>query len=249
MSCDFKENFLNYISPLKPEFFKGKFGLDAGCGFGRHLYNAALFGAKMVGMDFSDAIESSRKNTQMLKNVYLVKGDIYNPPFTDNAFDFIYSIGVLHHLPDPEKGFQSLLRFVKKGGAIFIWVYSDTRKITNALLGFVRIFTTRMPFAILKAVCFISAVLDYLIISSFKLLAKSRFLNKVIEKITFDRIKLYMRYPFQVAYADWFDRLSAPIRFYYSADGLRGWAKRAGLKNVVISPTGKYGWRLYGEKE
>ena len=249
MSCDFKDNFLNYISPLEPEFFKNKLVLDAGCGFGRHLYNAALFGAKMVGMDFSDAIESSRENTRMLRNVYLVKGDIYNPPFTDKAFDFVYSIGVLHHLPDPEKGFCSLLRFVKNGGSIFIWVYSDSRKFINALLESVRIFTTRMPFTLLKIICFIFAALDYLITLSFKLLNKIGILNKIIEKITFERIKVYMRYPFQVTYADWFDRLSAPIRFYYNADDLNGWAKRAGLKKVIISPTGNYGWRLYGEKE
>src|SRR4030043_2454653 len=79
MCCDFRENFLNYISPVSPEFFKGKLGLDAGCGFGRHIYNAALFGAKMVGMDFSSAIEMAQRNTSGLKNVFLIKGDIYQP--------------------------------------------------------------------------------------------------------------------------------------------------------------------------
>jgi hypothetical protein len=50
-----------------------------------------------------------------------------------------------------------------------------------------------------------------------------------------------------VCYADWFDRLSAPIRFYYDGEDLAGWAARAGLVNVRISQTGLYGWRLYGE--
>lgn len=248
MSCDFRENFLNYINPVTPDFFKGKLGLDAGCGFGRHIYNAALFGAKMVGMDFSNAIESSRRNTRMLKDVYLVKGDIYNPPLTENAFDFVYCIGVLHHLPDPEKGFCSLLRLVKNDGSIFIWVYSDSRKLINKLLECVRIFTTRMPLALLKIICFILAMLDYLVICFFKLFSKTGFLNKFLNRITFRRVKIYMRYPFQVIFADWFDRLSAPIRFYYNENDLKGWAKRAGLKKVVISPTGNYGWRLYGEK-
>jgi len=64
MSCDFKENFLNYIYPQGPSFFKGKVGLDIGCGFGRHIYNAAQFGAEMVGIDFSLAIDSTYKNTK-----------------------------------------------------------------------------------------------------------------------------------------------------------------------------------------
>ena len=40
--------------------FKGKIGLDLGCGFGRHVYNSAQFGAEMVGVDLSEAIESTR---------------------------------------------------------------------------------------------------------------------------------------------------------------------------------------------
>jgi hypothetical protein len=74
-----------------------------------------------------------------------------------------------------------------------------------------------------------------------------RLLGASIDRFVWPRIKLYARYPFQVVYADWFDRLSAPIRFYYDGDDLAGWAARAGLINVHISPTGLYGWRLYGE--
>jgi SAM-dependent methyltransferase len=249
MSCDFKENFLNYINPVPPEFFKGKFGLDAGCGFGRHIYSAVLFGAKMVGMDFSDAINSTRKNTAMLKNLYLVRGDIYSPPFVEKTFDFVYSIGVLHHLPDPEKGFHCLLRYVKKDGSIFIWVYSDHRKLMNCALEIVRAVTTRIPLPLLKLICFLFSMVDYLVISCFRLLSNTVILGKLVNRLNLDRIKVYMSYPFQVVYADWFDRLSAPIRFYYNYDILKTWAERARLKKVIISPTGKYGWRLYGEKE
>src|SRR5438477_5950704 len=59
MVIDFRENFFYYIRPLDEKFFKGKLGLDMGCGFGRHIYNAAVFGAEMVGVDLSDAIEST----------------------------------------------------------------------------------------------------------------------------------------------------------------------------------------------
>jgi SAM-dependent methyltransferase len=248
MSTDFKENFLNYVYPAKADFFAGKLGLDAGCGFGRHIYNAALLSARMVGLDFSDAIEASRRNTDMLKNVSLVKGDIFTPPFSENSFDFVYSIGVLHHLPEPERGFRTLLRLVKDGGSIFIWVYSDTRKFTNFIIEVLRVFTTRIPLPILKIICFIFAILDYAVISIAKALSKIVSLKMFLEKVLFERVKIYMRYPFQVIYADWFDRLSAPIRFYYNRSDLERWFKDAGLQNIIISPTGKYGWRAYGEK-
>jgi len=34
----------------------------------------------------------------------VVQADLHRPPFALESFDFIYSIGVLHHLPDPEAG-------------------------------------------------------------------------------------------------------------------------------------------------
>lgn len=250
MSCDFKANFMNYIYPLDEGFFKGKTGLDAGCGFGRHLYNAALFGARMIGMDFSSAIESSRKNTCMLKNVYLVKGDIYNPPFSEKSFDFVYSIGVLHHLVDPEKGFHSLLRYVKSGGSIFIWVYSKKRRLTNSLLECLRSMTSGLPMKIIKSASLFCGLIDWsFFILPYKILSNIKVLKPLVDRITLERIKVYGQYPFQVCFADWFDRLSAPIRFYYDENDLHGWAERAGLKNIIISPTGNYGWRLYGEKK
>lgn len=239
MSCDFKENFLNYIWPVTPEFLKGKLGLDAGCGFGRHIYNAAKFGAKMVGVDFSRAIESAYRNTKNIDNVFLAQADIYNLPFSDETFDFVYSLGVLHHLPAPEAGFRSLVRLVKPGGAIFIWVYSKRRKWAIRILEPIRKVTTRLPFPLLRLLCFFFAAVDYyLFICPLRL----------VKTDIFPRARLYRHYPFQVSFADWFDRLSAPIRFYYDGEDMRRWLRRAGLVNIRISATGLYGWRAYGEK-
>ena len=97
MTDQFKEDFLLYIHPVAPEFFVGKRGLDAGCGFGRHIYSASRFGAKMVGLDFSRAIKRAKEVTHGLDGVQLVQGDLEMPPFRLRSFDFVYSIGVLRH--------------------------------------------------------------------------------------------------------------------------------------------------------
>lgn len=60
------------------------------------------------------------------------------------------------------------------------------------------------------------------------------------------RIHSYVKFPFRVCYADRFDRLAAPIPFYYDEKDLEGWAGRAGLRDVVIAATGLYGYRLLG---
>jgi SAM-dependent methyltransferase len=247
MATDFRQNFLQYIHPVDEAFFPGKLGIDVGCGFGRHIYNAAKFGAEMVGLDISDAIESTRKNTEGMPNVHLVQASIYEPPFVDGTFDFAYSIGVLHHLPDPEAGFQRVAAMVKARGSVFIWVYSKRRAVANLLLECARAITTRLPAALQNAISWTSAVIDWaLFITPYKALAAVA--PSVAAKLPLPRLRLYSHYPFQVVWADWFDRLAAPIRFYYDDRDLDGWVARARLTHTTISPTGLFGWRAYGER-
>ena len=247
MADQFREDFLNYIDPVTPEFFIGKRGLDAGCGFGRHLYHASRFGAKMVGLDFSRSIFRAKDIMGGLDTVRLVQGDLQRPPFRPQSFDFIHSIGVLHHLPGPEAGFRSLLPLLRPGGAIFIWVYSKSRKATNTVLEGVRKVTSRLPLRVTRGLSLAGAIVDwYGFILPYRL--ARRLLGSTADRFVVHRVKLYARYPFQVVYADWFDRLSAPIRHYFEEKDLAGWASRAALVNVRVSPTGLYGWRLYGER-
>src|SRR3990172_783641 len=59
------QNFLELISPVQPGYFTGKLGLDCGCGAGRHAKQVVSYGAEMVAMDISWAVESAyQKNFQ-----------------------------------------------------------------------------------------------------------------------------------------------------------------------------------------
>ena len=80
-------------------------------GSGRHAYFAATYGAReVVALDLSDAVEAARATCRALDNVHVVQGDLLRPPFRTGqdggGFDLVYSIGVLHHLPDPVKRFR-----------------------------------------------------------------------------------------------------------------------------------------------
>lgn len=249
MVVDFRENFLHYINPLGESFFSGKNGLDVGCGFGRHIYNAANFGAEMVGVDISAAIDVTRRNTRHLPNVHLVQADLYHLPFRERSFDFAYSIGVLHHLPDPEAGFRSLIPLVKSGGAVFIWVYSKSRPVVNMLIEGVRAVTTRFPMPLQKVISFVAAAVDWVgFIVPYRVASSLSLVGPVVRRMAPPRLEVYSTYPFQVVWADWFDRLAAPIRFYYDWDDLEGWLSRAKLDHMMVSATGLFGWRAYGER-
>jgi len=44
-------------------------------------------------------------------------------PLQPEHFDFVYSSGVLHHNPNTRAALESVLRTLKPGGKIYIWVY------------------------------------------------------------------------------------------------------------------------------
>jgi SAM-dependent methyltransferase len=111
------------LTGVDPADLKGKRVLDVGCGSGRFLELIAQSGAEAYGADLSAAVEVSRENLKQFANCSVVQADLFKLPFAEDRFDFIYSIGVLHHTPDPEAAFRGLVKHLKPGGRIAIWVY------------------------------------------------------------------------------------------------------------------------------
>ena len=127
----YTEMMFDKITQLKEEDFKGKLILDIGSGAGRFVEIARKKGATVVGIDYSEAIEVSHKNHKNADNVFFVQGDALNLPFAEGVFDGVYSIGVLHHTPDPEKGVQQGTKSLKKGGWFALAVYEKGNYFDN----------------------------------------------------------------------------------------------------------------------
>jgi SAM-dependent methyltransferase len=110
---------------LTPEAVRGKLVLDAGMGTGRFSQVMSSWGARVIGADLSLAVEAARENLGGRDDVLVTQADIGRLPFAPGTFDFIVSIGVLHHTPDTRAHFQALVPLLKPGGTICIWVYPD----------------------------------------------------------------------------------------------------------------------------
>jgi SAM-dependent methyltransferase len=102
---------------------RGKLVLDAGVGAGRYTDVVSRWGADVVGVDLSYAVEAAQRNLGDRENVLIAQGDIGALPFKAQSFDVIFSIGVLHHTPDTRAYFLKLVPLLKPGGTIAIWVY------------------------------------------------------------------------------------------------------------------------------
>ncbi len=113
-----------YFRDIDLESLKGKVGLDAGCGKGRYTRFLARYLEAEVALDGSSAVEAAARNLQGMENVAVVRSDLRKAPFAPESFDFISSLGVLHHLDDPFEGFKELLTYLAPKGRIFLYLYS-----------------------------------------------------------------------------------------------------------------------------
>jgi SAM-dependent methyltransferase len=148
---------------LRPQSFgdlAGQTVLDAGCGMGRHATIAARHGVnRLVGMDLGHAVDAAFANTRHLENVCIVQGDIYHPPLKDAAFDCAYSLGVLHHVPEPKRGFAALAPKVRAGGWFQVWVYGkEGGRFVVPLINTLRRFTSIMSLRLLKVLSWVLTI-------------------------------------------------------------------------------------------
>jgi SAM-dependent methyltransferase len=120
---------------FSPSELAGKRVLDVGVGAGRFADVAARWGADVVGVDISFAVESARRNLEKYPTAQVVQADIFNLPFADSSFDYVFSIGVLHHTPDCHAAFSSLPRLLRPGGQLAVWLYNayaDNLRVNEA---------------------------------------------------------------------------------------------------------------------
>jgi SAM-dependent methyltransferase len=232
-------NFDDYFQGVDLSDLRGRTALDAGCGMGRHAREVARFANRVVAVDFSRAIDQAARNTEELGNVDCIQADLLNLPFADASFDFVYSLGVLHHLEDTEGAIASLVRTLKSGGRLRIYLYWKRHGWTGRLLTMVagvRRVTTRIPFAPLRVGCWLlSVALFGGVILPYRLLSAlgARFHEGW-------PLFVYTKYPFKVIYNDQFDRFSAPIEKRYESEEVVQLLKAAGLQNVRVFSC--FGW-------
>jgi SAM-dependent methyltransferase len=137
---------------FRPEDLAGKLVLDVGCGMGRFADVATRWGAHVVGVDLSLAAEVAARNMSG-REATIFQADVFHLPFAPGAFDFIYSIGVLHHTPNCEQAFKMLPGLLKPGGRIAIWLYSGYNHWYR-MSDVYRKVTRRLPPRLLYTLCY-----------------------------------------------------------------------------------------------
>src|SRR5580700_1851943 len=148
--------------------YRGKDVLEIGCGIATDGLEFAKNGANYVGADLTPhAIDLAKERFSLfgMPGRFEVANAEEGLPFPDCSFDHIYSFGVIHHSPVPEKIVHEIHRVLRKGGTFTVMLYNR-----NSINYYVEIMFLRRLF---------------------RLLLFPRFMPKLMARITgFDRSKL-----------------------------------------------------------
>ncbi len=110
--------------------WKGKKVLEIGCGIGTDTINFARAGAKVFALDLSDeSLELAKRRAQVYGlsgkiTFYQANAEELSSVVPVEPYDLVYSFGVIHHTPHPERVIEQIKYFVKSGSTVKIMVYN-----------------------------------------------------------------------------------------------------------------------------
>jgi ubiquinone/menaquinone biosynthesis C-methylase UbiE len=198
--------------------------LDAGCGMGRFSEVCIAAGAEVHAVDLSEAVEVAAENLDGRTRGSFYQADIFRLPFAEASFDRIFSIGVLHHTPDTKQAFLRLVRLLKPGGRIAIWVYS-TRLKRFVGSEFLRPVTSRIPQALMLQLARLSIPLYPI----YRVPFAGR-LAQILLPISLEDDPTWR-------WLDTFDWYTPRFQWKHTTDEVISWFEEAGLRNIEHGPT------------
>lgn len=199
--------------------------VDAGCGNGFLTTRISKNAQKTIGIDYSDSVFSAEKN-RIDSSLCFIKGDLQNPPFSDESLDIIFSSGVIHHTPNTKNTFDTLSKCIKKNGKFYVWLYSDkgsiTWRIKRKLFDFGRII-----------VCRLNAKWQKRIVNLF-----TSILAPMNPKIDKQQLEIAM-----------YDSLTPRWRYYHTPEEVSHWYHEEGFGPILVTHfDSKYGFGVVARK-
>jgi len=214
---------------LEPASLRGQLVLDAGCGGGRYARLLGRHGARVVGVDISTAVEKAKSLCADLPEVSIVQGDLLELPLNHQRFDAAFSIGVLHHSPNPRKAFAQVAACVKPGGRLAVWLYRKNTPPQEWINSALRVVTTRLPTRVLEPLCVGLGVLGGVPVLN-------RTLNKVVN---------FSNHPdWTLRVCDSFDWYAPRYQSHHTIEELKQWFSEEGFADLEVLPPARSG-RLY----
>lgn len=249
----------NELEKLGKEYFdivddtilnKNTYVLDMGCGSGRYSKYIASKVGFIEAMDPSDAVGAANVLLKDVPNVRISKSSVDNIPFANNTFDFVMTIGVLHHIPDTLNAMKKCVEKVKQGGFFYVYLYYalDNRSLLFRFLfqltNLLRLGVSSMPHGIKKFFCDMLAVVLYMpLILLGRILYRCGFKKAAISL----PLSNYQNKSFFIIRNDALDRFGTKLEQRFSKVKIEEMMINCGLSNINFSNNEPY-WHAIGKK-
>lgn len=235
---NYELQFKRWIYPLGPDDFKDKKVLDAGCGMGRNSYWVLKWGAKEVAAFDNDerSVNAAKNNLKEFLNAKVLFKSIYEIDW-QNYFDLAFSIGVIHHLENPKSAIINLVKSLRDGGKLLLWVYSyEGNEWIVKLVSPVREkITSRLPVGLVYFLSYFCSIPLWIFIKIFKPS------NAYLKQLT--------AFKFWHIHSIVFDQLIPQVANYWTRQEVEDLTANCGLKEIKIyRPENDCGWTIMGYK-
>ncbi len=110
--------------------WRGKSVLEIGCGIGTDTINFARHGAKVTAVELSKkSLDIAKRRAKVfgLQNkikFYLANVEELSKTVPIRRYDLIYSFGVIHHTPHPEKAIKEIKKYADKNTVFKLMIYN-----------------------------------------------------------------------------------------------------------------------------
>jgi ubiquinone/menaquinone biosynthesis C-methylase UbiE len=228
---------------------KKAIGFDLGCGSGRWAKLVAPKVKTLYCIDPSSAITAAKKNLSNFTNCVFYKVDSDFLPMKDNSMDFGYSLGVLHHIPEPLKAMQRCVEKIKPGGIFLVYLYYSFEnkpkwfRLIWELSNVVRLFVSKTPNSIRYILSQFIAIGVYYPLTRIILILE--YFNFKVDNFP---LSYYRNYSFYSMRTDALDRFGTRLEHRFSKNEVKDMMKEAGLENIKFSNSEPY-WCAMGFKK
>ena len=212
-------------------------GFDLGCGSGRWANFVAPRVGRLHCIDASPvALEVARKNLRPHANCDFYCASVDAIPLPDGSADFGYSLGVLHHVPDTQKGINECVRKLKPGAPFLLYLYYkfDNRpwwfRSIWRLTDLARRLLCRLPFPLRSALCDLIAAVVY-----WPAARLSAGLEKLGMNVDHLPLSAYRHRSFYAMRTDALDRFGTRLERRFSRAEMQAMMEQAGLERIVFA--------------
>jgi len=241
----------HYFDIVPEHYIKDKKLLDVGCGTGRWSKYVSQYAKTVDAVDPSRAIEAAAVLLADCDNVRLSKGSVNDLPFVDNSFDFVFSLGVLHHIPNTALAMKQCVAKVKPGGYFLTYLYYnfDNRgfifKSIFHLSTLLRRIICHLPSKIKDTICDLLAVIIYIPFVMLASLFNRIGMASISKKIP---LHFYIGKSFHIIRNDARDRFGTPLEQRFTKKEIKIMMENSGLSDIIFSDNEPY-WHAIGRKK